>query len=308
MFLKALINTDGKLTQEQKRLQSSIRLVADDCIPATFYYHNEWAKLSILNSLGLDAQNLDSRSRNIIEDMLAAKGFSRDLPTTISDGMPRLVYISHNDWEQKKHGEGGSQLPVKVPKDEFIYANSDFFHKIIMEDRGVSANTAILCLAAVGLDISLPNISLDMMAEEEIEKIRTELSEERVSYLNAITKIADETYDRFREKDFNEIMNWAQNEVTFKLIPKVRNIEKSVLKLDKKTIDQAKLKVWKDGIPAITSGYMEGGLAKAAQVSIEELLKIINHILLKKSSERKLPEIAYAAKIHERINSQKVGT
>ena len=252
--------------------------------------------------MGLEVKDLGNVTRNKFGDILESRNFSRNLPEKINDDMPRLVYIARHDWETR--AEDDSKIPVKIPNNEFIYANDEFFHTLMMESQGITASNAILCLAAVGLNLILPNVSLDMIAEEEIEKIRTDLQEERVSYLNAITEIADETYERFKEKEFSEIMRWAEDEVTFKLLPKARCLEDSILKLDKQTLNKAGLKLWKDGVPVITSAYMSGGMMSAAKVSVEETLKIISHILQKRSNDRHLPQIAYAAKICHALSNK----
>lgn len=217
------------------------------------------------------------------------------LSDSYDKSMPKMVYMAQEDWDM--HKKEDASLPVKVTKNEFILSNAAVVNKVALESQGINSNTAILCLAASGLDIMLPNISFNMMADEEIEKIREVLHEERVNYLSAAAKIADESYERIKSGDFSDILIWAQDEVTFKLVPKARILEEQITKIKKETLKNAGFSFWKEGVPKIGRGYLKGGLMEAAKITGEEVLKLTTFILSQNAEHRSLPEIAYALKI-----------
>jgi len=270
-----------------------LSFVADNCVPVTFYLNSAWAEQDLLRSLGFKPESLTTHDREFLKGL----GFKLE---NVNPNMPKLVYISQRDWEA--HTRVDSSLPVNIIKNEFILSSSQATNRLALEQQGFNAATSVLCLAAVGLDLVLPNVSFDLLAQEEISKIRDELEEERVNYLEVITKIADESYERISSPETKDILKWAKSEVTFKLIPKARFLEQGVSKLEKTTLKKAAYSFWKDGVPAIGSAYLDGGVVKASKVSGEALLRFLVAILGDRMEKRSLPEIAYAFKISQKID------
>jgi len=287
-----LLDKDKSLTPEQTRIYSCIRFVADECIPVAFYLNDDWSKAEILKAAGFNLGRLNEHQKKLLESF----NFSdKILSGAYNKEMPKMIYISQKDWDMRNKQE--KNLPVKILKNEVIFSSSNIVNKLALESQGINSNTAVLCLAACGLDITLPNLSFNIMADEEIEKIRDTLYEERINYLNAITKLAQESYDRINSGDFSEIFKWAQNEVTFQLMPKARILERQASRVQKTTLKDAGFTFFKEGIPAIGKGYINGGLQEASKITAEEFFKLITFILSQDTEQRTLPEIAYALKI-----------
>lgn len=292
IFQNVLLDGDKNLTREQTRIYSCIRFVTDKCLPVNFYFNSDLYNADMLRELGIKVDDIDDE----LKELLKSLKFSDEvLSGTYKKDMPKIVYMTYDDWNM--YNKEDKKLPVKELKNEFILSSSDYVNRTALEIQGINSNTAILCLAALGLDIMLPNISFNILADEEIEKIKETLHEDRINYVNALTKIADESYERINSGDLNDIIIWAQNEVTFKLIPKARVIEKHMSKIQKKTLKKASFSFWRKGVPAIGKGYLNGGLLEASKITVEEFIKLITYILGQETEQRNLPEVAYAYKI-----------
>ncbi len=175
--------------------------------------------------MGFNLNNLTKEEISMLKTL--------DLPTKFpSKNMPKLVYMEHEKWNNRQND---ASLPIDQIKNELIISNSELVNKFALQHQGLNATSAVLCLAAVGIDLILPNISFDNVEEEEIEKIKLVLQEERISYLNAITEMADLSYGRISSGEFQDVLAWARNEVTFKLIPKARAIEDNISKTNDMT-------------------------------------------------------------------------
>lgn len=256
--------------------------------------HDEWSKIEILQSVGISLSHLKDNEKEILKSL--------DYPVRMpADKMPRLAYISHKDWEVHDK-EKDKSLPVRMIKDECIVSSSPVLNKFALKDQGLNANTAILCLAAMGIDLVLPNICFEEASKDEVQSIKEKLKEERIAYLSAITSMANESYQRLTSGELDDVMSWARNEVAFQLYPKARHIENSLLKLEKKSLKQAGVSFLKDGIPAIGSGFVNNGWREATKVTIEQTLKLITYALGQKIENRIIPEISYIVKISESLN------
>lgn len=205
--------------------------------------------------------------------------------------------MAYEDWAS--HIEPSDNLPIIKPTNEFILSNKKIINKAALEDQGLNPTTAILCLAATGLNLILPNVSFDLIAQEEIEKIKSTLIEERIEYLIAITKIADETHERLKSGNIKDILSWAQNETHYKIIPKARLLESNTRKISKSELKKSGFAFWKEKTPIIGKAYFEKGALGASKVAAEEILKTILPIMLKNRENRNLPEVAYALRISE---------
>lgn len=254
----------------------------------------------IIGGLGFRPDNLPERYRDILKELGASDKLLGTRSFVCED--PALVYMTYTDWEAHKKVEQ-KNLPVKVPKNEFILTSSKFVNRASLQGQKVNPNTAILCLAACGLDLMLPNLSFDLVADEEIERLKELLYEERVDYLNSITRIADETYDRIQTGKLSDIMFWAESEVTFKLLPKARILEKQTPKVSKKTLSKAAYQFWTDGVPAIGKAYFEDGTGRAVKVSTENLLRFLSEVIIREDKLRDLPEVSYAMKLSQNLNN-----
>ncbi len=295
MFLKAAIDISEKNSLPDKRFISCIRFVADQVNPAVFYVSTDWSRLDLLRAIGLEVENLTPVQENILRehDLLPSSQYSQDAPA--------LVYLIEGSWD-KSNGSGDRSLSgLVVPTREFVLSSSALIHRAHLRDSGLNAQTAILCLAAVGLDIMLPNVAFNLLADEEIERIKEDLSEERHQYLGAVSDLAQQAYERLKDGDFKDVMRWAQSEVAFKLVPKARMIEESTVSMSMRQLQRAGFSFWKDGVPAIGSAYFSGGILPAAAAASEAVLRTLVASISVSRSERALPEIAYAMKIRKTL-------
>ena len=84
--------------------------------------------------------------------------------------MPRLVFLDQQNLGMIE--ENANRLPINNIEHSLVLSPSAIVNLAALLDQGVNANSAILCLAAVGLDLLLPNISVDLLADDEIEEIK----------------------------------------------------------------------------------------------------------------------------------------
>lgn len=215
--------------------------------------------------------------------------------------MPALVYLQEGSWESPPDPGTGARSGLVIPKREFILSNSDLIHRAHLRDSGLTAQTAILCLASVGLEIMLPNVSFNLLADEEIDRIKDTLKEERHNYLEVIATFAEQSFERLKDGDYRDVMRWAESEAVFKLAPKAKIIEEATSSIAVKQLRRAGYSFWKDGVPAIGSAYVAGGIMAAGVVASQSALKTLVEALSAARSERLLPEVAYAMKISRAI-------
>ncbi len=298
MFYRAALDIRENNTSSNRSLLSCIRFVADVATPAVFYLNHEWTKLEALDTLGLDSARLTVSQKEFLGSHDLLPGDPKAL------GMPTLVYLENGSWERPTDPKTGAMSGLVVPKREFVFSTSEIVHKAYLRDNGLNAQTAILCLAAVGLEVMLPNVAFNLVADEEIEQIKEKFKEERHAYLEVIARLAQQAYDGLKNGEYTDVMRWAESETAFSLAPKARLIEERVSSLTARQLRRAGYSFWKDGIPSIGAAYLGGGLVPAAVVGGQSALKTLIDGISAARSERLFPEIAYAMRISKELKEK----
>lgn len=295
MFYRAALDINKKNGPPNNRFISCIRFVADEATPAVFYLNSEWSKRETLGEMGINPKRISEKQKRILEELDLYPGDAKSLK------MPALVYLKEGAWEQTPDAETGTMSGLTVPNREFVLSSSEVVHRAFLRDFGLNAQTAILCLAAVGLDIMLPNVAFDTFADEEIERAKEDLKEERQDYLEVAAKFAEQSYERLKDGDYKDILRWAESEAAFKLAPRARILEEAVSSLAARQLRRAGYSFWKDGVPAIGAAYIAGGLVPAGAVSAQAALKTLVQTIGAGRSERHVPEVAYAMKLSKAL-------
>lgn len=298
MFSCSILDIRAQLTLEQKRFYGCMRLVADEVRPAVFYFNSDWGKMEVLRSVGIDINfiksNLYEIEKRLPENLL--ESVRNILPNkTGLDGMPRIVYLEDGSWEVPE--EALAKLPVRYIRNDFVLSPDVMINRAALLEQGMNANSAILCLAATGIDLLLPNFSIDHLADHEISEIRENYGEERVAYINAISSVAHTAMNAFRDGDIDELRTWARNEAIFSISPKARTYEVAVSKYAKKSLIKAGYSFWRNGIPAIGAAYLSGGLVPAVSVAGAQTLQSLVQAISTSNEEKNVPEVSYAMKI-----------
>lgn len=295
VFYRAALDIGENSIPPNRRFLSCMRFVADVATPAVFYLNSEWAKREALVALGWNPDRVSLAQEKILKSYDLFPGNPKALEA------PALVYLEEGSWEKPADPETGTMSGLVVPEREFVLSTSDMVHKAYLIDNGLNAQTAILCLAAVGLEVMLPNVAFDLVADEEIERIKDKFKEERHSYLEVASKLAQQAYDGLKSGDYKDLMRWAESETAFSLAPKARLIEERVSSLATRQLRRAGYSFWKDGVPAIGAAYVGGGLVPAGAVAGQAALRTLVETINAGRSERLLPEIAYAMKISKEL-------
>jgi len=210
MFDTVVLNKDS-FSANQRRFASVLNLIANQYYDsAVFYVNKNWSAEQIHEQLHPTIKDLCADSSYLpdshplkrkILSILGELGESE----TFDPKQPKLVYMLPKEYESK----GGDSLPIHVPENEFIYVpETESIAARALEQKGLRSSTAILVLAAAGIEIALPNICFENTDADEFKKIKEILAEERNAYLRAITSMADEAYDRLIGENFNEIYEW----------------------------------------------------------------------------------------------------
>jgi len=274
MGLKVVIDETDELSGIEARLASILEFVADDAERGVIYALTEWTKYAFVS----DSEKYKPH-------------------------LARIVYLS-----RREYLENGSQwetpngkLPLHIPTNELVYSNNEFVRKGALEQQGLNATTALLLLAACGVEIALPNVSFNRESQEEIARIRDQLHEERLQYIEAISQLSDQSFDRIKSGDFNDIYLWARNESVLKILPKARYLQNKLTKLDKPLLERAGVMFWKEGIPTIGKALCDDGGKTALKVLAEEALKTLATTLSKSIEERRIPEASYILKLSREL-------
>lgn len=275
MFLKAIVDETTPLSPKEDRFASILQFVADDFDRGLFYLFKDWAL-----RLAIGAPTKDFHPEQ-----------------------PRLVYLSkteiaanNGNW---KTDEG--TVPIHIPTNELVYSTSDVTCRGALEQQGLNATTALLTLAAAGVDIALPNVSFSRLPHE-VAEIRRKLESERLTYVGAVSKMADDAFGRLSSGDFRDIYGWAKNEATLKILPRARQLQSQLRKLDRSLLERAGVQFWQEGVPAIGKAIINSGKEGAIRTIAEETIRVLAGTLAKRIEERKIPEAAYTLKLSTEID------
>lgn len=292
MFQNVILDQTRDGSPARTRFYSCIHFVADECHPAVFYVNKTWSHQEIIEMAGVNPE----RVLKFQKDFLAAHDILPEIK--YSGKTPRLVYLRSADWEE--HVDEAS-IPIQVPAREFILSEYEFVNKAFLQDKGVNATTVVLSLAAVGLDLMLPNVNFSQVTNEEIEKLKEMFAEERAAYLSVLSEMSREAFDRFSASDHRELISWAENTVMFSLVPMARSIENAIRKAPKRTLMSAGASFWKEGVPAIGSAYFSGGTSAAAKEACVKIFEAVTSAIQGDPSRRDPPEYSYAMKISRKL-------
>ncbi len=298
MFYRAALDINEKNGPPNKRFMSCVRFVADIATPAVFYLNSEWAKRDTLGEFGIDVKRLSNAQKRILEEADLYPDASKPLE------MPALVYLREGAWEQSPDPDTGAMSGLTVPKREFVLSSSEVVHQAYLRDHGLNAQTAVLCLAAVGLDIMLPNVAFDLFADDEIERIKETLQEERHSYLEVVSKLAEQSYEGLKDGQYEDVLRWAESEAAFKLAPKARMLQESVSSMASRQLRRAGYSFWRDGVPAIGAAYIGGGIVPASTVSAQAALRTLVQAISSARAEGLVPEVTYAMNISKSLEQE----
>lgn len=275
MFRQVVIDETKDLSTKQARIASCLEFVAEDTITGIFYTMKDWFDLAVIGSS----------------------------TTNIKPTLPRVVYLSKREYYENGEtwNNDDGKLNVKVPERECIISFNPMIRKGALEQQGLSATTAILILAASGIDIALPNASFDRTAAEEIARIKQSLADERIDYLLAVSKMADESFNRLNSGHYKDVFEWAANEATFKILPKAKLLEGNLSKLDKSLLERAIVQFWKEGVPAIGKALVTQDRRSGLKAAAEEAIKVMSVSLAKGIEQKKTPEANYILKLSQEL-------
>lgn len=186
---------------------------------------------------------------------------------------------------------------VKNYIDYTIFSPESTLKRRILQQKPVDASLAVLVLASAGLEITLPNLHFDHSKTDELVTIKDSLVEECQEYRSAIIELADESFDRLVGRAYGDVVEWAENEAMFKILPKAQKLQQAIAKSDRKLLERIKYGFFQEGVPAIGSALLDGGFHEATKEVIKTTLKVLSSNLFLRIEERKAPEVVYGIKV-----------
>jgi hypothetical protein len=168
---------------------------------------------------------------------------------------------------------------------------------------GLSSQTAVLLLAAAGLDITVPGFTIDLARTEEVAHVREKLTEERARYRIALTRMADEAMARLSAKVYRDTVDWALNEANLKIRPKAEEFHLAMSRLNRPLLQRMGADFLTDGLPAVGSSLLSDGASSATKKFIEILLTVLCKNLSRSIEERRVPEVVYGYKVRSELDS-----
>jgi len=298
MFNIAVIDKTKKISESESRFLSCIELVSEEVTSGFFYFHADWSKEHLSKELEKTLKGQDER---IINHFKSTGKY--DFNYKFNSDMPRIVYAT-KDTLNKAYSTlttEENEYKMYIPDREVIASFSPLVQRASLEQQGLNTTTAMLVLAAAGIEIVLPNASFNIKSSEEINKIKEKLLHERQEYIETIALMADDSLDRLQSGDFNDIYNWARNEASLKILPKAQCLERKLNKLDKSLLKRAGVSFWKEGVPTIGTALANEGGRAALRVMAEESIKVLSTTLSKSIEERKIPEATYSIKLSKAL-------
>ncbi len=298
MFHSVLLDLTTSDDPRLQRLFSCLKFVADEAKEVVFYINDSWSNEELASKCRKFYNELPTELRPTYLSELKKIGV--DIEKFEATDMPKIAYIINSSWESD--GFDKVKFKANFVEREFVASKSAVVNRGIFLDRGVHSNTALLLLASVGIDILLPNVSFELKADEEIECIKNELLDERLHYLEAISNLANASYEGLKSSDLSELIRWADSEINIKLVPKARVLERRLSLVSKKRLKNSGYSVWKDGVPAVASSFFSGGLLSAGLSSAEVALRKLVSSIGASEQEKTVPEIGYVLALRRRLN------
>ena len=178
------------------------------------------------------------------------------------------------------------------------------FKRRMLSVQGVTAYNSVLLLAAAGLELQLPALTFDVTRSEEIEAVREKLTNERVEYVDAVTRMADEAYERLESGSYEDTVDWALDSAFLKIGPKVHGFEKAMRSADRKLLERLGVSFVSEEIPAIGNAFLERSLKEGGRQIIVSVLKTLCSNLFRSMEERKYPEVLYGYKVARHLEEE----
>jgi hypothetical protein len=282
MFRRVIIDDPTKLSDSERQLTSFFFLLSDHVDDAYIIEMNE--------------ANWIDKDRGKYDSGYGRRWFPKEGEEIRLRPNDELVY---SPWNLYEPGWGMSSGSSFVIEGEFIYTKKEWIKDAHLIKMGVSARTSILLLAAAGLEFTLPKFSLGEPNADEVSDLKQKLHEEREAYLRAVSKLANESFDRINSGAYRDAVEWARNESEFHINPKVAELELALSKQNKTILKRLAINFIRDGIPSVGKALMADGIGSASKILAEESLKLASNSLATSIEHRRAPEASYCVKLRE---------
>ena len=228
-------------------------------------------------------QRLISYIRFLADDLMAFPVVSSDTffendedDTDDDEGTPGI-------WYDDGSPDDKGLLPYLVPFTSFgayaFISKDPAYNRIFMAHRGLDAETAILFLAAMGVETCVPRTLTRNLSQDEIRALQEKLGEERNRYMRAVAAMADESFERITSCYGADLLRWARNEAIFKIQPEAERLEVAFQRQASNTMKDILRELVKEGPIVIGRSLVEP--TKTAEHIIDKILPIFSSRLAK---------------------------
>lgn len=288
MFERVIIDSPQLLSEKEKKLTSYFYLLADKVIDA---YSVEMIR----------GNWLDEEEGIFISHYGVCWVPKEGEPIELKKN-DTLVYENWASYEPGWGMPSDSAMPVE---DEFIYSKQRWIKDVSLMAGGLDAKKSILLLASAGLEFAVPSFEIEYYKEDELEEVKKILEEERYEYLEAVSLLANQSFERINSGVYADTVDWARNESEFKINPAVRNLDKSLRKLNKSLLERLGIGFLKEGLPETVKTLGSDGFSKGGRALTIEILKILTKTLSERIEHRKVPSASYAIKLRQELQNIK---
>lgn len=235
--------------------------------------------------------------------LLSGPGTAKDGEDAFRRPDYQVKFMDWIDWKEEGSFYEALDDMQRVGPNDVLFSNNDAMCQRLLREQGLTAQTAVLLLAAAGIELVLPSAILEHCPWDDIQAAKEKLAEERRAYISAVARLADQAFDRLKSREYSDTVSWARNEAFFKIAPAAADLEDSLRKLNRKLLSRLKVGFLKEGVPAIGRALIEGGVKGGMRAAAAETLRLLGTSLSERIEGHRVPEAHYAIRLSKLLRA-----
>jgi hypothetical protein len=154
---------------------------------------------------------------------------------------------------------------------------------VITEDPDVIADlkcagagdwrSAVLMLAAAGIEIVLPSVIVRELNGELLAEVRDKLAAERMEYLAAVAELGGASATKIAKKEYSEILDWATDLIERKVWPKAVKFNRAMRMQDKAFLERLQYTPMLKRLPVIGAKALTGDIIGAGASLFQDITR-----------------------------------
>lgn len=210
--------------------------------------------------------------------------------------------LRYRSYEVQELGSFLSVIGALSQSDAIAFSNHPNVKWWSLKQGRKSARSAVLALAMAGIDVALPKVQLDLSRREEYIKVKRSLEEERLNYLRAISRYADEALDRLQAKPNIDTILWAQDQAVLKIGPRVAELELALGKMNQSLLKKLAFTLFTEGVPVLGSTLSHFSDPQARAGFLVKILEILSKQFATGQMEQRYPDAIYQLRLSKKLS------